>query len=268
MTFTEKILANEEISPGYFRMKVTAPEAFLSAHPGQFVMVRMTQGVAPLLRRPLGIMDMGKDPDGAPFFELLYRVVGNATSLFASLASDGKIDVLGPLGTGFQMTNTQEHWLIGGGIGLPPLYFLARRLREAGKNVHLFAGGRTKNDVVRIPDFEAMGVSCHIATESGEWGIKGRVTEPLLRYLEDKKSDLGTIYACGPDAMLRAIAALAQTKGVAAQVSLENYMACGVGACLGCVAPGKDHSAATPDYRCVCKEGPVFDVNELLWERP
>ncbi|HIJ97421.1 MAG TPA: dihydroorotate dehydrogenase electron transfer subunit [Desulfuromonadales bacterium] len=270
MQFTSMILSNAEVSPGYWRMRMTAPPEFASAVPGQFVMVRVSGAIDPLLRRPFGIFDVGSytpQQSGAaiqPCFEMLYRVVGKGTALLATLHANDLLDVLGPLGTGFTLGEANEEKLIvGGGVGLAPLYLLAKELVKASK-VRLFAGGRTRDDILCITEFERLGVECYTATEDGSLGECGLVTEALVRRL-DQLQGRATIFACGPHGMLNAVAGIAAGRNIPCQVSLEGYMACGVGACLGCVAPGRTHSAETPDFRCVCTEGPVFEAGELKW---
>lgn len=273
MQFTSMILSNAEISPGYWRIRLTAPQEFATAKPGQFVMVRVADAIDPLLRRPFAIFDVGihtpAQSGAVPqvYFEMLYRVVGKGTSLLSSLHETDLVGILGPLGTGFEPGPAGEEALIvGGGIGLAPLYLLAKTLVGRGAPVRLFAGGRSKDDILCITEFGRLGVECYTATEDGSLGEQGLVTEALIRRLDALKGR-ATIYACGPDGMLRAVARIAGERGIACQVSLEGYMACGMGACLGCVTQGKDHSPETPDFRCVCTEGPVFDSNELKWER-
>jgi dihydroorotate dehydrogenase electron transfer subunit len=270
MQFTAMILSNAEVSPGYWRMRMTAPLEFASATPGQFVMVRVSSAIDPLLRRPFGVFDVGvytPAQSGAvpqPFFEMLYRVVGKGTALLSSLHETDLLDILGPLGTGFNLGAAGEDKLIvGGGVGLAPLYLLARELVKTSP-VRLFAGGRTRDDILCITEFERLGVECYTATEDGSLGEQGLVTEALIRRLDARKGQ-ATIYACGPHGMLNAVATIAAARSIPCQVSLEGYMACGVGACLGCVAPGHGHSAETPDFRCVCTEGPVFESGELKW---
>jgi dihydroorotate dehydrogenase electron transfer subunit len=270
MQFTSMILSNAEVSPGYWRMRLTAPQEFSSAVPGQFVMVRVHGAIDPLLRRPFGIFDVGLHipaQSGAasqPYFEMLYRVVGKGTAMLATLHETDLLDILGPLGAGFNFGSPDEEKLIvGGGVGLAPLYLLAKELVKQS-SVRLFAGGRTRDDILCITEFERLGVECYTATEDGSLGECGLVTEALLRRLDVIK-EMAAIYACGPHGMLNAVATIAAERNIPCQVSLEGYMACGVGACLGCVAPGAGHTAETPDFRCVCTEGPVFEAGELKW---
>jgi dihydroorotate dehydrogenase electron transfer subunit len=270
MQFTSMILSNSEVSPGYWRMRMTAPQEFASAAAGQFVMVRVSDAIDPLLRRPFGIFDVGvhmPTQSGAvsqPCFEMLYRVVGKGTALLSALHETDLLDILGPLGTGFDLGIAKEEKLIvGGGVGLAPLYLLARELVKQSP-VRLFAGGRTRDDILCITEFERLGVECYTATEDGSLGEQGLVTEALVRRLDELRGR-ASIYACGPHGMLNAVANIAAERDIPCQVSLEGYMACGVGACLGCVAPGKGHSPETPDFRCVCTDGPVFESGELKW---
>lgn len=270
MQFTAMVLSNIEVSPGYWRMRLTAPNEFAVASPGQFVMVRVNGAIDPLLRRPFGVFDFGvyqPVQSGAscqPFFEMLYRVVGKGTAMLSKLHGTDLLDILGPLGKGFDLGESNEEKLIvGGGVGLAPLYLLAKELVKTSQ-VRLFAGGRTRDDILCITEFERLGVECYVATEDGSLGECGLVTEALIRRLDVLKGE-STIYACGPSGMLNAVANIAAARKIPCQVSLEGYMACGVGACLGCVAPGHNHSTETPDFRCVCTEGPVFEAGELKW---
>jgi len=271
MQFQSQVLTNIEVSPGYFRMRMTAPPAVLAAAAGQFVMVKVSRAIDPLLRRPFGIYDMGTfmtpytDSGRQTFVEILYKVIGRGTGMLADLHQGDHLDIIAPLGTGFDLGEAgEEKILIGGGVGLAPLYLLAKELVKSHK-VRLFAGGRGKEDVLCITEFERLGVETYVATDDGTLGDRGLVTQVMLKHLaaggEPKR-----LYACGPFPMLRAVAGIAEELQVDCQVSLEAFMACGMGACLGCVVKGVNHSTETPDYRCVCKDGPVFDSTDLSWE--
>jgi dihydroorotate dehydrogenase electron transfer subunit len=271
MQFKSLILANVEVSPGYWRMRMTAPPAACQAMPGQFVMVRVRDAIDPLLRRPFGIFDLGTfvteftDCGRQTYLEILFKVVGKGTAILSALQPGDHLDILGPLGKGFiPGAPAGEKILVGGGIGLPPLYYLATQL-VAESRVRLFAGGRTKEDILCITEFERLGVETYVATDDGTLGDRGLVTEVLERHLDALGGD-ATLFACGPVPMLKAVAAIAERRQIACQVSLEAAMACGMGACLGCVIPGRHHDPpGTPDFRCVCKEGPVFDSREIQW---
>jgi dihydroorotate dehydrogenase electron transfer subunit len=190
-------------------------------------------------------------------------VVGKGTRMLSNLHHGDLLDLLAPLGRGFQGgPQGEEKILVGGGVGLAPLYYLAKELVQEGERVRLFAGGRNRDDILCITEFERLGVETYVATDDGTLGERGLVTEVLEKHLGPTGM---RIFACGPMPMLNAVSRLAQSRGVPCQVSLEAYMACGVGACLGCVMKGANHTDETPDYRCVCKDGPVFDSFELKW---
>jgi dihydroorotate dehydrogenase electron transfer subunit len=269
MQFKSMVVSNVELSPGYFRMRMTAPLDLLEAQPGQFLMLKVSDAIDPLLRRPFGFFDVGiftpAYAGSGPqcYTEILFKVVGKGTKMLAALHQGDLLDLLAPLGRGFDLGPLgQEKLLVGGGVGLAPLYYLAKELVARGEKVRLFAGGRTRNDILCITEFERLGVETYVSTDDGTLGESGLVTQVLERHLGDSGM---RIFACGPTPMLEAVVRMAQSHAVPCQVSMEAYMACGVGACLGCVLKGANHSEETPDYRCVCKDGPVFDSLDLQW---
>ena len=258
--YRTKIISNQEISPGYFRMRILAPGFGEDAHPGQFVMFRVQRSLPPLLRRPFGIFRTGymdADCEGMPpkeFVEIVYKVVGRGTSIMAELHEGDKVELLGPLGNGFDSTRLEgEKILVGGGIGLVPLYMLAGELIEKGCSVRLLMGGRTRDDILAVTEFERLGVETYVSTDDGSLGEEGLITEVLKRKL--KKYPDAQVFACGPMPMLCAVN----------QICVEESMACGVGACLGCVVKGAGHTDESPSYLCSCKVGPVFKAQYLDW---
>jgi len=268
MQFKSMVVSNVEVSPGYFRMRMTAPPELNRTLPGQFLMLKVSESIDPLLRRPFGFFDVGTQPaeyaggSDQTYAEILFKVVGKGTRMLSALHHGDLVDLLAPLGKPFDPGPAgEEKLLVGGGIGLAPLYYLAKALVARGEKVRLFAGGRNRDDILCITEFERLGVETYVSTDDGTLGESGLVTEVLERHLAPGKR----IFACGPTPMLRAVALMAERHGVPCQVSMEAYMACGVGACLGCVLPGAAHTDETPDYRCVCKDGPVFDSFELKW---
>ena len=269
MQFKSMVISNVELSPGYFRMRMTAPLDLLTALPGQFLMLKVSDAIDPLLRRPFGFFDVGTFISAYAgcgtqcYTEILYKVVGKGTKMLAALHHGDLLDLLAPLGKGFDPGPAgQEKLLVGGGVGLAPLYYLAKKLVARGEKVRLFAGGRNRDDILCITEFERLGVETYVSTDDGTLGESGLVTQVLERHLAGSGMH---IFACGPTPMLKAVARMAQNHAVACQVSMEAYMACGVGACLGCVMKGANHTEETPDYRCVCKDGPVFESFELQW---
>jgi len=269
--FKTVVLSNQEISPGYFRMKILAPGYSQLAQPGQFVMFRVQNSMQPLLRRPFGIFRVGfmaADCDEmAPkeFIEIIYKVVGSGTEIMKDLHSGDPVELLGPLGEGFEPGDpTVEKILVGGGIGLVPLYMLAEELVRKS-NVRLLMGGRSRDDIITVTEFERLGVETYVSTEDGSLGEEGLVTQVLERKLD--KYPNATVFACGPMPMIEAVEKICTKREVALQVSLEALMACGVGACLGCVVKGAEHSDDHPQYLCTCTQGPVFAADELDWNK-
>ncbi|MCF6265675.1 MAG: dihydroorotate dehydrogenase electron transfer subunit [Desulfuromusa sp.] len=263
------VLSNQEISPGYFRMKILAPGYSQLSKPGQFVMFRVQCSLPPLLRRPFGIFRVGFMPgdcEGMPakeFIELIYKVVGSGTEIMQGLHHGDPVELLGPLGEGFDLGNpAEEKILVGGGIGLVPLYPLAERLVENSR-VRLLMGGRTRDDIIVVTEFERLGVGTYVSTEDGSLGEEGLITRVLERKLD--KYPKSTVYACGPMPMVEAVQKICYERGIPLQVSLEALMACGVGACLGCVVKGVGHTEVEPRYLCTCTSGPVFNAEELDW---
>lgn len=266
------ILSNQEISPGYFRMKILAPGMAQHARPGQFIMFRQASAMPALLRRPFGIFQLGAlspDCEGMPpkeFVEILYKVVGTGTGAMSQLHQGDRVEVLGPLGKGFELGDPgRDKILVGGGIGLVPLYMLAKELVAGGSRVRLLVGGRTRDDILAVTEFERLGVETYVSTDDGSLGEEGFVTQVLERKL-GKYPD-AEVFSCGPMPMLEAVSNICHCRKVPLQVSLEALMACGVGACLGCVVKGAGHSEEQPKYLCTCKEGPVFAADQLEWKR-
>ena len=248
------VLTNQEISPGYFRMRILAPDYTRVARPGQFVMFRVQRAQPPLLRRPFGIFRTGfmpADCEAMPpkeFVEIIYKVVGGGTEIMQGLHQGDAVELLGPLGRGFEGgAADEEKILVGGGIGLVPLYMLAESLVEQSQ-VRLLMGGRTRDDIITVTEFERLGVETYVSTEDGSLGERGLVTQVLEARLKQKKR--ATVFACGPMRMLEAVQEICARHQVPLQVSLEALMACGVGACLGCVVKGAGHTAEQPSYLC------------------
>jgi dihydroorotate dehydrogenase electron transfer subunit len=264
------VLSNQEISPGYFRMRILAPDYTRLAKPGQFVMFRVQRSLLPLLRRPFGIFRAGfmpADCDTMPpkeFIEIIYKVVGSGTEIMQGLHQGDPVELLGPLGEGFDLDATQgDCILVGGGIGLVPLYMLAESIADTART-ELLIGGRSRDDVIAVTEFERLGVKTFVSTEDGSLGDAGLVTRILEQRLAGKPA--ARVFACGPLPMIKAVQRICQAAGVELQVSMEELMACGVGACLGCVIKGAGHTDEQPSYLCTCKVGPVFNASELAWE--
>lgn len=219
--------------------------------PGQFVQVAVdTPGV--FLRRPISIHDVDT---ARRELKLLVRRAGRGTAALIDMPVGRVINVVLPLGNSFTTSFgfSQQLLLVGGGVGVAPLLYLGRYLSENGLKPRFLIGARSESDLLLLDEFRAVG-PVDVCTEDGSSGVKGLVTDhPILQMNHDH------IFCCGPTPMMKAVAALARTKGISCEVSLENMMACGLGACLCCV------EKTVKGNVCVCTDGPVFDINELTW---
>ena len=259
-----KILANVEVAPDHYRMEIEAPFVPERALPGQFVMVKVTDGLAPVLRRPFGIYTIN---EARGSFEMIYRVVGEGTRLLSEMADGVDIDVLGPLGNGFNLDLAGDQPLIvAGGVGVPPLFSLAQALARKGKKPVVIIGGRIADDLLSLDAFRQVGIEPLLATEDGSAGYKGYVTAIMEERLDDGKIP-SAVYSCGPKPMLRRVGEIAMSRGIPCELSLEAIMACGFGVCLGCVVKTcSSDGSSEHDFSRVCCEGPVFDAKEIVWD--
>ena len=250
-------IRTEKLTGDIFRFTVKAPDMAAAAKPGQFVMVRPGEGLDPLLRRPFSIHQVA---DGG-LLQILFKVIGKGTQALAGLQPGQYMDILGPLGRGFEYTAGHLHYLVGGGIGIAPLLFLAKQLLKKNNPsaIRVLLGARTGAEIAMLlEDFKAMGLAAEAVTEDGSLGQKGLATD-LMTPLHDEHPAM--VYACGPYPMLRAVVGLSRNRGWVCQISLETIMACGLAACLGCAVQRADLNG----YVHVCKDGPVFNADEVAW---
>ncbi|MDD2927486.1 MAG: dihydroorotate dehydrogenase electron transfer subunit [Candidatus Omnitrophica bacterium] len=252
-----KILAQTRIKDNYWRCELSAPQIAKNALAGQFINIRVNDGLDPLLRRPLSIHGARGSK-----IKIFYKVVGKATEILAQKKVGEMLDILGPLGSGFTYPQPAARRspppiLVAGGMGVAPLIFLAEKLR--GVKTTVLIGAKTKGQLLCAWEFKKSGCAVKIATDDGSSGFKGRVSDLLKNLLSASGPSSQPIYACGPKPMLRAVADIANVCGIPAQLSLEEHMSCGIGACLGCVVRTKD------GLKRVCKEGPVFLAKDLIW---
>jgi dihydroorotate dehydrogenase electron transfer subunit len=247
-----QIASNARVSDKAYTLSFKIPGLAKSADPGQFVHIRLSPGSNhPLLRRPFSINDIRGDK-----VEILYEVKGSGTELLSQISPKDTLDVIGPLGKGFDIDlRKRYHLLVAGGMGIAPMGFLGRRLKSLKLKHELLYGCRSSSEL--IPSDIKI---CSISSDDGSCGKKGLVTSLLPDKLESCQNPV--VYACGPWPMLKAVARICQNKNIPCQVSLESFMACGVGACQGCVVRSSDGS-----YISVCDKGPVFDSRLIDWDQ-
>lgn len=253
-----KIVRNQRLNDKYYLLEIKCEQFVREAKVGQFLMINTRHQDYthdPLLRRPLGIADVNGNK-----FSLVYMVVGKGTRLLSEIAKGSEISFSNPLGSSFTLVEKKRTALLAGGIGIAPVYWLAKTLKEAGCMVDLYYGGRTRDDVVLLEELKETSSHLIVTTDDGSAGIKGFVTDPFGENVDS----YDMVYACGPKGMLKTVSEISMGAEVPVEVSLDERMACGLGACLGCIIYVKEGDQ-TVQKRC-CVEGPVFDGSKVVWE--
>lgn len=251
-----KVTENCRLHKNYCLLKLTTDETLPEMIPGQFVEVHVENSTTTFLRRPISVNFVDKQTNE---LWLLIQLIGDGTRKMAEYHVGDMVNIMLPLGNGFTIPQIAEGnkklLLIGGGVGTAPMLFLGACLKEAGFEPNFLLGARSKEDVMQLDDFQKFG-NVYVTTEDGSLGEKGYVTNHSIL----KEVHFDQIYTCGPKPMMVAVAKYANAESIACEVSLENTMACGIGACLCCVEKNKEgHNV------CVCTEGPVFNIKELSW---
>lgn len=272
---TAAVERQDDLGAGYHLLTLAAPEVAREIRAGQFVMIGLTDIDQMLIRRPFSVAMVSPAPRGGEptSVSLLYRVVGRGTTLFSRLQPGDELALLGPLGRGFWLPDPAlegeagdetELLLVAGGIGNAIFPLLLQELGTRAARTTLFFGGRTRHDLTLLDWFERAAGRVVTATEDGSLGHRGFVTEPLAAHLDAGPDRRRLVMACGPHAMLRAVAALCLDRGVPCQVAMEETMACGFGVCLGCVVEKRQPESDFDRFVRVCTEGPVFDAREIV----
>jgi dihydroorotate dehydrogenase electron transfer subunit len=264
-----EIIEQTQIGPGVLRTRLKGPEIAREAQAGQFLNIRVAECLDPLLRRPFSVHATYPD-EGV--FSLLYVVRGRGTKLLEAMQPGTRVSVVGPLGKGFDLGDSSdaEHVVVAGGCGAAPLHFLCDALCKKWdcSRVTVLAGAQCKDAVLCEAEFKSHGVEVGISTDDGSYGHHGFVTQLFEQHLRaDTRhpSPVTRVYSCGPHAMLKEVARISREHGAAScQVSLENNMACGMGVCMGCVQKIRDSEGW--HYERVCKDGPVFEAEDVIWE--
>lgn len=250
------VLENKEITKDIFTMIIDTREMSLIPVPGQYLHLRVSDGFEPLLRRPISVYDYDIKTKQ---ISIIYRVIGQGTDILSKKEAGNNIDVFGPLGNGFPYEDIdpkKKVVLLGGGIGTPPLYYLAKKLAEKGNEITTILGYQSKEDSILVDEFSRHG-EVRISTIDGSLGVKGKVLDLIG---DNDKWDV--FYSCGPMGMLKAIQEKWFNTDMVGYLSLEERMGCGVGACYGCIV-NVDKRIHKDGYKKVCSDGPVFPFREV-----
>lgn len=246
------VLKNTKLSATHFVLTLQLPEGHPQIWPGQFAEILVEGSPQTFLRRPLSVHDVDEINHT---LDILVKIVGAGTEKLSQLREGDHVDIVYPLGHGFSMVRKDEKVLLaGGGCGVAPLLFLARKLEEAGADCHVAIGGKSASDILRADAYRELA-QVAILTEDGSAGDKGMIT--AHPYFGADFKSFSKVYVCGPDPMMKAIGKLATNAGVYCEVSLENLMACGIGSCLCCTVSTHEGNVRA------CLEGPVFDITQL-----
>jgi dihydroorotate dehydrogenase electron transfer subunit len=261
------VISNERLSGDYNVLRLAAPVIGSQTQPGQFVMVKCDVPMDSLLRRPFSVFEVIRDRGETTAISIFNKRAGLNTRALYDLEPGARVACLGPLGKPFGTRPTRHAWMVAGGVGLAPFATLAETLARAGTPTTLFYGARSGSELFYLDFFERLGVTLVLATEDGSRGERGRVTVPLERALASlPPTERVMVYACGPEPMLAAVAAVARRHGQPCEVSVERVMGCGLGGCYSCVVPVRDDRGGSHFVRS-CLGGPVFDGADLAWDR-
>jgi dihydroorotate dehydrogenase electron transfer subunit len=256
------LVGRQTLPDAYALLTFRHPEVSREARAGQFVMLKAGRSPDLPLRRPFSVM--ATDPVGETF-TVFVKAVGPSSRALNELPVGALASCTGPLGRAFRPPESgTTSLLVGGGFGIAPFFLFTTELLRGGRDFRIFYGGRTASDLALRDAFDPLRVPLVVATEDGSLGERGQVTAPLLADLAAGREDVA-LFACGPGGLLRAVARIGEERKLPVQVSLDPWMGCGIGTCLGCVVPIQEGGEPHPHYRCACTEGPVFDAATVVW---
>lgn len=260
-----KVLDNKNISYDSCAMEITYPSELIDdIKAGQFLQLKAKDDDSLLFKRPFGISNVNKEKSSIGIF---YRVIGKNTKAMSKLKVEDIVSLIAPLGNGFDVSEEGLCLVVGGGMGVAPLYQLAKDLKNNNREVHSFLGFKNKAEVVYEDNLASFSDSVTVSTDDGSYGVQGFVTSAVKNFIDQRNyNGKIIIYSCGPKPMLKSLYnAVKDIKNIVCYVSLEENMACGIGACIGCVIKTKKGSDDFK-YQRVCKEGPVFNAEQIIWE--
>jgi dihydroorotate dehydrogenase electron transfer subunit len=258
--FKAAIKDNKQLIKNHYLLTLKPLDKIKKPRPGNFFMLSVNNGLDPLLKRPFSIY---RSASGE--LQFIYRVVGKGTDILSKRKAGDKLEVIGPLGNNFPVKKTQKNIiLIAGGLGIAPIFSLAESITPTRPPTSplLFYGARTKREFLCMDELKSTGMDIITSTDDGTMGKKGNIVNVLKKFITRNSSHIThySFYACGPEPMMKALSPLAEKYKLNMHVALEQNMACGLGTCLGCVVKTRT------GYKRVCKEGPVFPIEEIIWE--
>ncbi len=248
-----KVIKNAEIAPNIYDMTIFCPSLASLCRSGQFIHIKC--GDANILRRPISVCDADSEK-----VRIVYEVKGKGTLWLSMQKENAKLDIVGPSGNGFSVDEPGKILLVGGGIGVPPMLLTAKKLG----NADIVLGFRSEKNVILKDEFDKVCENVRVTTDDGTFGTKGHVGIEVEKLITE--NDYTAIYACGPKVMLRAVARLADERNIPCLISMEERMGCGVGACLVCACKAKSPNESGYTYKHVCKDGPVFDAKDVIFD--
>lgn len=282
------VVLNERLTQDCWRMILEAPRIASDIKPGQFINIKIGRTNDPFLRRPFSVFRVANGDKDAAGIEIVYKVVGRGTRLMTHLNRGDELDIIGPLGHGFEWYRDKRvHILLGGGTGSTCLFMLGEEIskaaRQNGFELNILLGALNKQDLLLEKEFSTLAANVLVSTDDGSYGYHGSITEMLKHAIDLKRiSSDCAIYASGPEPMLKALVPICNEYGISAQVSIERHMMCGLGACLVCVCKvnkkgvlryrniESSHIQLIPEeefgYGLVCKDGPVFHIEEIMFD--
>ena len=281
---TSKIVSNKRMTENCWRVALDSPQIASEVKPGQFIHVKVGGKSGPLFRRPFSVFRRVPLEGDHLGIEIVYKVVGIGTSVMTGLRKGDSLDLIGPLGRGFELDHSKPVQVVmAGGTGAACLFLLAEEISKAGLQLKVLLGADTKASVLLKKEYATLKGEVMVSTDDGSYGFHGFVTQMLAESFDKGKiSSDCAVYSSGPEPMLKALASICQKHHIPAQVSVERHMMCGIGACLACVCKvdpdhisknrdlGSSHIQSILDrefgYALVCKDGPVFDMNEVIFD--
>ncbi len=257
------ILSLKSLVGDIYLMRMSCPAIARNAVPGQFVNIKVNNDFVPFLRKPFSVCRRN-EKEG--WIEVLWKIVGKGTEIMSRYQRREVVNILGPLGRGYDIPpDLQIALLVGGGLGVAPLPFLCEEIRKLGKSVEVFLGASSESELSMVEAFRDLGIEVFLATEDGSLGKRGLVTEILLERLNQIPSLQGVyLYSCGPTPFLQAMMNLSEERGIVGEVAIETMMGCGFGICVGCPVRVRDGRVGEGLFKLTCIDGPVFNTTEIL----